>query len=249
MSRIQREHGPARRSQTRPVLKAGKVERAKEQKQMRIRLPEAIALTVALAAPAAMSAAAAAVSTLAAWLPDPNTGDAAWRNGQTAVTNQYDYFVCGGVTAPSEGKQSFYYAGSGCPLMKKGTAFTYAPSGKGTVLYDRAHGIVLYDKGCCAERGFALTKNVGAPPKPVGNADLTGVRTKRGVSLNMTQAQVLRIYGSTRSYDVKGRPGATTLSYTTMKTKPNEPGGACAQFQSFSFRQDRLISIELLFAC
>ena len=71
----------------------------------------------------------------------------------------------------------------------------------------------------------------------------------RGVALGMTQAQVERIYGTTRPYEAKGRPVVTTLSYTTMKTKFAEPGGACGQFQSFSFRQDRLISIELYVAC
>jgi hypothetical protein len=71
----------------------------------------------------------------------------------------------------------------------------------------------------------------------------------RGVALGMTQAQVERIYGTTRPYEAKGRPVVTTLSYTTMKTKFAEPGAACGQFQSFSFRQDRLISIELYVAC
>jgi hypothetical protein len=210
-----------------------------------------IALTLAMgsSAPITAPAATAEAATLGAWLPDPNIGDVAWQKGQAAVTTQYDYFVCGGARAAVAKKESFDYAGSGCPLIKKGTAFAYAPSGKGSVLYDRAHRIVLYDKGCCAWRGFALTADVGPPPKPVSNADLSGVRTMRGVALGMTVAQVQRIYGPARLYDTKGRPGVATISYTTMKTKFSEPGGACGQFQSFSFRQDRLISIELYVAC
>jgi hypothetical protein len=213
------------------------------------------ALALAVATTAALTAWAAPPdlnAALGAWLPSPNTGFDAWSKGQAAVTNQYDYFVCGSARAPSEEKRSFYYAGSACPLMNKGTSFAYGPAGpmKGAVLYDRAHRIVLYDKGCCAERGFALTANVAPPPKPVSDADLSGVHTMRGVSLGMSQAHVERIYGSTRPHDAKGRPGIATLSYTTMKTKPTEPGGdPCGQFQSFSFRQNRLISIELLAGC
>ena len=212
----------------------------------------AIALTLAVAASAAFTVSAATADSnpaLGAWLPDPNIGDEAWRKGQTTVTNQYDYFVCGGARAPTQKKESFDYGGSGCPLLKKGTSFAYAPANKGTVVYDRARRVVLYEKGCCAWRGFALSANLGLPPKPVSNADLSGVHTMRGVALGMNQAQVERIYGPTRPYDAKGRPGVTTLSYTTMKTKFAELGGACGQFQSFSFRQDRLISIELYVAC
>ena len=210
----------------------------------------ALAIALALYPPAAaLAAPAGSNAALSAWLPDPNIGDAAWRKNRAAVTNQYDYFLCGAPRAPTEQKTSFDYAGSGCPVMKSATAFAYDPSGKGRVIYDRAHRIVLYQKGCCAWRGFALVTSFGPPPKPVTNADLSGVRTMRGVALGMTRAQVERIYGSTRPYDAKGRPGVTTLSYTAMKTKFNEPGAACAQFQSFSFRQDRLLSIELLFEC
>ena len=202
----------------------------------------AVALIVAVGA-------APAVTSLGAWLPDPNIGDVAWQKGQAAVTNQYDYFVCAGARTPTVKKESLDYAGDGCPLIKNGTSFAYAPSGKGSAVYDRAHKIVLYGKGCCAWRGFALTANVAPPPKPVSNANLTAVHTMRGVTLGMNQAQVERIYGSARAYDAKGLPGVTTLSYTTMKTKFNEPGSGCGQFQSFSFRQGRLISIELYAAC
>jgi hypothetical protein len=214
-----------------------------------------IALTLAVAASAAFAASPATADSnaaLGAWVPEPNIGFDAWSKGQAAVTNQYDYFVCGGGRTPSEGKRSLYYAGSACPPLKNGTSFVYGPAGpvRGRVVYDRAHRIVLYDKGCCAERGFALTANVEQPPKPVSDADLSGVHTKRGVSLGMTQAQVERIYGPTRPHETKRRLGVMTLSYTTMKGTPTKPAGdACGQFQSFSFRQDRLISIELLAGC
>ena len=206
----------------------------------------AIAVTAPLVAPAETTGSNGA---LAAWLPDANSGFDAWSKGRAATTTQYDYFVCAGGHTPTVGKSDLSYAGSSCPALKRGTAFAYEPTGKGSVVYDRARKIVLYGKGCCAERGFALVANFAQPPKPVGDADLHMVRTMRGVALGMTRAQVARIYGPSQSYGVKGRSGVTALSYTTMKTKPNEPGGACGQFQTFSFRQDRLISIELLAAC
>jgi hypothetical protein len=223
----------------------------------------AVAVTLAVTASAALTGAAEAVPdatktfgsawspALGAWLPDPDTGFDAWSKGQAALSGRYDYFVCGAPRTPTETKQSFYYAGSGCPLVTNGTYYVYGTAEpiKGNVVYDRAHRIVLYSRGCCAWRGFALSANAGPPPKPVSGANLSGVRTMRGVSLGMTRAQVEKIYGPARPHGTKGRPGGTTLSYTTMKAKPNEPGDACGQFQSFSFLRDQLVSIELLAGC
>ncbi len=211
----------------------------------------AAAAVAATGADASKTFGAAWSPALGAWLPDPDAGFVAWSKGQSSVTGRYDYFVCGGARAPSEAKQSFYYAGSACPAVKNGTFFVYGTAEpiKGNVVYDRAHAIVLYSKGCCAWRGFALTANTGQPPKSVSDADLRGVRTSRSIALGMTRAQVEKIYGPARPHDTRGRPGWTTLSYTTMRTKPTEPGDACGQFQGFSFRQDRLVSIELLAGC
>lgn len=201
-------------------------------------------LTVAATVPAINPA-------LGPWLPDPQTGFTAWSNGQTAVTNRYDYFVCGAARAPSVPKQNFDYPGGACELFKHATAFEYGPAGtKGSVVYDAAHAIVFYSKGCCAERGFALVSGFKKPPQPVTAADLTGIHTARGVSIAMTPAQVEAIYGNSKLHDAKGLPGVTALAYTTMKGTPAKPtGDTCGQFQSFFFRQNKLISIELLAGC
>jgi hypothetical protein len=116
-------------------------------------------------------------------------------------------------------------------------------------VYDTAHSVALYYKGCCAWRGFALSSALKAPPKPVASADLTGVHTMRGVSLGMTQKQLVRIYGAASPHTAKGQPGLTTVSYTTMTHGPNGGGEACGQFQSFTFKSDKLVSIELLAGC
>jgi hypothetical protein len=209
------------------------------------------AVTMAVAIGAASAPASSIDSALGAWLPDPEAGFGAWSKGQTARTTVYDYFVCGSERAPSVGKENFDYAGGACPLVKNGTAFAYGTAGpiKGSVLYDRDHEVAFYYKGCCAWRGFALTSKLEPPPKPVNNANLSAVHTMRGVRLGMTQARVEQVYGAARSHPAKGLPGATTLSYTTMKGTPKNSSEACGQFQSFSFENDRLISIELLIGC
>jgi hypothetical protein len=187
-------------------------------------------------------------ASLGGWLPNPDSGFTAWSAGEASVTNRHDYFVCG-TSAPTEKPQSFDYAGSACPALKNGTSFSYG-SGEpiaGRAVYDRARRIALYFKGCCAWRGFALTANVAAPPSTVAGANLSAVRTHSGIALGMTKAQVERIYGAARSHATKSMPGVTTLTYTTMKSKNSAE--ACGQWQSFSFRNDALVSIELLAGC
>jgi hypothetical protein len=213
--------------------------------------PTMLALAFAALSGIAAVAAGASNAALGAWLPDPDTGFTAWANGQAAASSAYDYFVCGNAS-PAEKKQSFYYPGSACPLVKSGTSFSYSTPEpkKVNVLYDAAHAIVLYDKGCCAWRGFALTQVVSRPPAPVAAMDLRAVRTMRGVSLGMSSLAVQKLYGAAKPHATKERPGMTTLSYTTMRGTPSKPSGdACGQFQSFFFRQDRLVSIELLTGC
>jgi len=187
-------------------------------------------------------------ASLGAWLPNPDSGFTAWSAGQASVTNRHDYFVCG-TSAPAEKPQSFDYAGSACPALKNGTSFSYG-SGEpiaGRAVYDAARATVLYFKGCCAWRGFALTANVTAPPSAVAAANLGAVRTHSGIALGMTPAQVKRIYGSAPAHATKGMPGVSTLSYTTMKSKDSTE--ACGQWQSFYFRNGALVSIELLAGC
>ncbi len=186
------------------------------------------------------------------WLPDPQTGFDAWSKKHAIVIRGYDYFVCGSGAKPTLPVHDFSYAGSVCAPLKHGTAFVFGTAEpiKGSVVYDRAHSIVLFFKGCCAWRGFALTANVAPPPKPVSNADLSGVHTMRGVALGMTQKQLAHIYGAAAPHPAKGQPGLTTISYTTFTHGPNDSRGeACGQIQSFTFKSDRLVSIELLSGC
>lgn len=187
-----------------------------------------------------------------AWLPDPEAGFHAWAAKRAIVIKGYDYFVCGSNAKPALPVHDFHYPGSACAPLKNGTAFVYGTAEpiRGTVVYDGMHGVVLFDKGCCAWRGFELTSTLKAPPKPVKSADLSRVRTTRGVALGMTSKQVAHIYGAAAPHPAKDRAGFTTISYTTMTHGPNDPGGEpCGQFQSFTFANDKLVSIELLTGC
>jgi len=223
----------------------------------------AFAMLLTLAASALPAAATATPSPAAAhgaawnpaigeWLPDPEIGFEAWRKKQAMVIRGYDYFVCGSTAKPALPTHDFNYAGSVCAPLKRGTAFVYGTAEpiKGNVVYDRTRGIVLFDKGCCAWRGFALTANVAPPPKPVSDADLSGVHTMRGVALGMTQKQLAHIYGAAAPHQAQGQPGLTTISYTTMRGGPNDAtADPCGQIQSFTFKADTLVSIELLSGC
>jgi hypothetical protein len=207
-----------------------------------------IAVAIASIALRALAADGPRTSALGIWLPNPDAGFTASLAGRTSVTNQYDYFVCG-TSSPTVKPQNFDYAGSACPGLTSGTAFSYGAGepNTGRVVYDRVHRIVFYSKGCCAWRGFALTAHVGSPPATVASVDLSGVRTHRGVTLGMTTAAVERIYGAAKPHAAKDIAGATTLSYATPTS--NAPQRTCGQWQSFSFKQDRLISIDLLAGC
>ncbi len=62
-------------------------------------------------------------------LPNPNIGDVAWQKGQAAVTNQYDYFTCGGARARTAKKESFDYPGSGSRRGVRTVSELFIPSG------------------------------------------------------------------------------------------------------------------------
>jgi hypothetical protein len=191
-----------------------------------------------------------AVAALSSWLPAADSAFNAWSKAQTTVVHQYDYFVCRSEAPASEARNSFAYAGRGCTVLLKGaTRFSYGNGEPttGAALYDRAHGILFFNAGCCAWRGYVLASGIGAPPSPIGDADLRHIATMRGVALGMTKAQVIAIYGPGKPRPT--RPGVTTISFTTMSAGPNNSPEPCGQFQSFSFRNDRLISIELLAGC
>lgn len=189
---------------------------------------------------------------LGAWLPTYGDGFDPWDDGQTAISNEDDFFVCSATpVAIPTGIHSFYFAGIGCPALKAATFFVYGEAGppKGHILYDRTHRLVLFSEGCCSWGHVVLAETVSPPPKPVTGADLSAVRTKRGVRLGMSPSEVIAIYGHATLHAAPKTPNATMLSYTTLKLKRSDPGNKCGQFQNFVFRAGRLVYIELLGGC
>jgi hypothetical protein len=193
----------------------------------------------------------ASMPALAAWLPRVGQGFDPQSHGQASWTPKYDYFVC--TSAPIATPTpfaNFDYAIRGCPNLRTGTTFVYGPAGtKGHVLYDAVHKTVMYQEGCCAWRNAVLASGIAPPPSSVRSGNLSAVRTQRGLTLGMTQAQVARVYGKTAPHSVRGVAGVTMLSYTTMHGNPSSPANACGQFQNFAFRDGKLFYIELLAGC
>jgi hypothetical protein len=216
----------------------------------RFYLPRAFGLGIALVIGLA-SGARAADTVLGNWLPKANSGFDAWSNGQATHITRYDYFVCGTSAKPTLPQQDFHYPGSACPLMKGATAFVYGTAGpsKGSILYDRSSGIVLFNTGCCAWRGYVLATGTGAPPQSVAQASLKDVRTARGVKLGMTPPEVVAIYGHALVRVGASHPGLAELYYTTMRGTPKNSPDACGQFQSFFFKRGRLVEVDLLSGC
>jgi hypothetical protein len=188
---------------------------------------------------------------LGTWLPNVDSGFMPFSRGQAAYTNGADYFVCDNARPIILDKNSFQYAGRGCPQLKKATAYAYGTGEPitGHILYDRTHSIALFDAGCCAWRGFVLTSTTSAPPKTLANMPLQTVHTMRGASLGMTQAQIVGIYGQSKPHTDNANPGANILSYATIKKADWNGGAGCGQFQNFAFKKGRLVSIQLIAGC
>lgn len=188
---------------------------------------------------------------LGAWLPKVGLGFDYSRRGLAALSSGHDYFVCTTGALPAINPQDFRYASRGCPALSKGTSVIYGSAGpsKGHILYDAAHGIALYEAGCCAERNTVLVAGVAKPPKPVAGATLSNVHTARGVRLGMTSEQVTKLYGPAKLHTVAGTPGVMMLSYTMLRGGFSNPNNTCGQFQNFAFRNGRLYYIELLAGC
>jgi hypothetical protein len=188
---------------------------------------------------------------LGKWLPKADAGFGAWAKGEAVRISRYDYFVCGTPAKPALPEHDFHYAASACPLMKGATPFVYGTAEpiKGSIVYDPSGGIVLFNTGCCAWRGYVLAEGTGAPPQSVAQASLKDVRTQRGIELGMKPAQVTAIYGPAKLRPGGSRPAMSALYYTTMRGTPNNSPDACGQHQSFFFKQGRLVQIDLLAGC
>ena len=179
---------------------------------------------------------------LAAWLPTyalrPDSRDRASR------TSEQDDFVYEGKSLRSD-----YPIELQGP--RDGTFLVYGSAGppRGRVVYDSVHHVAFYSVGCCAWREYALGYVASPPPKVVANRDLTGVRTVRGIRLDMSPAQVEAIYGASTLRTVAKAPHVFALSYKTGLKMAATIHAPCEQNVDFFFRAERLILISLGDGC
>lgn len=171
---------------------------------------------------------------LGRWLPAELDDDRTVRQ----PTRAFDGFH-GAGTVPS---QAF------AARMPAGTAFVHGSAGPphGTAVYDRRHRIAFYGEGCCSYFTTVLVAGVSPPPVALANRDLVNVRTDMGIGLGDSSAAVMRVYGPAALRSVGGRPSIRVLSYENAKLPKGMP---CVQRQTFGFRNDRLLSIELYNGC
>lgn len=178
----------------------------------------------------------------AAWLPQIQDGFAPWRQHE-ALESSHAH------------ADRFVYRRH--PLQRQwdttqpvGGTFVYVvgphgPEEKGRLAFDYARGIAFYDVGCCSsfDRVVAYAPH---PPYPVANANLSAVHTVRGIALGASPADVRRAYGRAAAFHaVPGHAGLRMLSYAAMSARSN----SCGQSQNFIFRDEQLVSIELLDGC
>jgi len=158
-------------------------------------------------------------------------------HAKVAVMATTDCFVDpSGRAKPATGRDA------GCSLIDgAGYEFRVGPSGPTDyqVVYDPADGMVWFLSGCCSDFHQYLLSDVSAPPTCITDTmPLTQVRTRHGIRLGATLADVERAYG-------KAQPN-TVGTYTGLDYENRSqgvPGMYCGA--SFAFSKNRLAAIEL----
>ncbi|HVA32827.1 MAG TPA: hypothetical protein VNG31_01690, partial [Candidatus Baltobacteraceae bacterium] len=183
-------------------------------------------LTIAWAAAMLLTAAsiASADTGIGGWLPTLGVQFSPWGSAQAKYVRKFDSFRCGSAAPSSTANPAtFDYPMSACAVLMGGTAFSFGSGEpqRGRVVYDSSHRIVLYYSGCCASRAYVLAADASPPPMPLRAADLSGVRTQRGITLGMTIDQVQHVYGPATAYaPSNGPPGVRILTYSSFSSDP-----------------------------
>lgn len=201
----------------------------------------------------ALAATPAATEALGTWLPNVAPNFSPWGNQKTTYGVAFDAFRCPG-TAPAvtTKAQDFDFPIGTCRALQTGTTLFYG-SGEpqqGKVLYDAANHIALYYVGCCAARTYVLASGVVPPPSSVVDADLSAVKTSRGITLGASTDDVIRVYGKAIPYTVgSGASTVPLVSYATFKADPVHSDGGCGQYVSFAFKQKKVNLIQIYAGC
>jgi hypothetical protein len=166
--------------------------------------------------------------TLAAWLPHGEDIFEPWRRHLAAQS-------------PLGSNEMF-------SIPNNATSFVHGDAGppRVSLVYDADLGVALYYQGCCAWQETVLMIAPKPPPQPVQAANLRAVRTPHGIGLGASPAAVLRAYGPARLHASTTTTGLRVLSYYRDQ---HVPGSACAFFENFVFRANRLIEIQAGHGC
>ena len=114
------------------------------------------------------------------------------------------------------------------------------------MLYDRRHHVVLVGRGCCSYYDTLLIANVPPPRSSVAQADLSQMRTLRGVRLGMTLRSITRIFGSPAKQHVLKRGGFTIVGYE----KAPKTVTPCVESPTFAFDvRQRLAGVYIYRGC
>lgn len=144
---------------------------------------------------------------------------------------------------PKRNTQPYYDWQTESP--KDGTFFVYGNAGppKGSLVYDYANRITYYGQGCCSWFELVAATGVSPPPKRVASRDLATLRTVHGVRLGQTVSEVLALYGPARISRAAGHATIVRVAYAHKFDKD------CGQYQTFIFKNGRLIFIGLMNGC
>jgi hypothetical protein len=163
--------------------------------------------------------------------------EATVRHPKAAAMAATDCFVDpSGRAKPTTGRDA------GCSLIDgAGYEFQLGPAGptRYQVLYDPSDRLVWFFRGCCSDFHQYLLSDVTAPPTCITDTmPLAQVRTKRGIRLGASIADVERAYGKAQPNTV----GAyIELDYEYRPQAP--PGMYCST--SFAFSKNRLAGIAM----
>lgn len=196
---------------------------------------------------------ASAATSIGTWLPKIAPNFTPWGQAKAAYHGRFDGFVCANAPpAPKASPTGFDYAMSRCPVLQGGTptVFGSGEPQRGKAVYDAAHRIALSYSGCCAARSYVLAAGITPPPIAIRSADLSEVKTSRGIGLGMTMSDVVAAYGKAVPYLAgTGASAVPVLSYTTFGSDPVHSSEACGQYQTFAFRAKKVVAIEIYTGC
>jgi len=181
---------------------------------------------------------------LARWLPHDLDAFDGWRRGDARLNTPPDPFVL--VRA---GKSRDFPESTPVQHNVEG------PATMGVFAADPVHHIVFMRTYCCGAGYQMLARTTGAAPVRLPLADLSGVRTRRGLHLGMSAREVVAKLGWTIRYRLAGRPSMTFMDYVTER-KPFGPkpeveryAGHCPYGMLIALRDDRVVSIALEQSC